>query len=85
MAPSKRQIIKTKPQRPYIIARVVLLVLAVVALVLGALFFTHPHGLHAIGGRAQRTCSSVLQEAFLVGRTAPILASLERHAHEVLH
>lgn len=85
MAPSKRQIIKTKPQRPYVIARIILLVLVVLALVLGALFFTHPHGPHALGVCAQRTCSSVLQEALLVGRTAPILASLERHAHEVLH
>jgi hypothetical protein len=85
MAPSKRQIIKTKPQRPYIIARIIVLVLVAVALVLGALFFTHPHGLHTLGVCTVGSCSSVLQEALLVGRTAPILASLERHAHEVLH
>ena len=85
MAPSKRQIIKTKPQRPYIIARIILLVLMVAALVLGALFFTHPHGLHALGVCTHWSCSSALQEALLGARTAPILASLERHAHEVLH
>ncbi len=85
MTPSKRQIIKTKPQRPYIIARIIALVLVVVALILGVLFFMHPHGLHALGVCAERTCSSVLQEALLGGRTAPILTSLERHAHEVLH
>lgn len=85
MAPAKRQIIKTKPQRPYIVARIILMLIVVAALVLGALFFSHPHGAHALGRCDSRACSTVLQEAQLGGRTAPIQASVERFAHEVLH
>jgi hypothetical protein len=85
MGKSKRQIIKTKPQRPYIVARIVLMLIVVIAIVLGALFFSHPHGAHALGRCSGWGCSTMLQEAHLGGRRAPIQASLERFAHEVLH
>lgn len=75
MRPPKRQIIKTRSQRPYVVARLVLALIALVALaVVAALLFSHPHRAHA-----------ALQEAPLAGRKAAIQASVERFAHEALY
>jgi len=73
MQPPKRQIIKTRPQRPYIIARIILVLIAVTALVLLGLLLLHPHPAHA-----------ALQEAVLAGRKTAIQAFPELCAHEVL-
>lgn len=45
--PQKRQIIKTRPQRPYIIARIVIALVLLAAVVAGILTFEHAHAAHA--------------------------------------
>ncbi len=67
--PSKRQIIRTRPQRPYVIARIILLLLVVAAIALAVWLLEHPHPAHAL---------MLLQEAHLADRMAHIHASLER-------
>ena len=67
--PSKRQIIRTRPQRPYIIARIILLLLVAIVLALAVWLFAHPHPAHAL---------MLLQEAHLADRMAHIHPSMER-------
>ncbi len=69
MRRDKRQIIKTRPQRPYVIARVILALIIAVALALAAWFVTHPHPGHAF---------MLLQEAPAAERMAHIPPPLER-------
>jgi hypothetical protein len=67
--PTKRQIIRTRPQRPYVIARIILLLLVVIALGLAVWLLGHPHPAHAF---------MLLQEAHLADRMAHIHPSMER-------
>jgi hypothetical protein len=48
MQEPKRQIIKTRPQRPYIVARIILIVLVVLALAFTAWELFKPHPAHAL-------------------------------------
>lgn len=80
MKPPKRQIIKTRPQHPYIVARIVLIVLALVALLLAVLLLSKPH-VHAA---ALPALLLALQEAPFAARTAPIPVTTEHRAHEHL-
>jgi hypothetical protein len=45
---SKRQIIKTRPQRPYIVARIILVIVVLLALAFGAWSLLHGHPVHAL-------------------------------------
>jgi hypothetical protein len=63
MQPPKRQIIKTRPQQPYIVARIILLIIAVAALATAAWFFLRPHPAHAL--------TPVAVEFVLAGEDAP--------------
>jgi hypothetical protein len=82
MKPPKRQFIKTRPQRPYILARIVLIVLVVIALTLAIVILTKPHAAHAISHLAT---IALLQEAHLAARTAPVQASIGHPVHADLH
>jgi hypothetical protein len=75
--PPKRQIIKTRPQRPYIIARIVLFIIVLVALGFVVLLTAKPHG-HALTEQAWQVA---LQEAPRTERTAPVQASMGHPAH----
>ncbi|MDQ6781351.1 MAG: hypothetical protein M3Z37_09410 [Candidatus Eremiobacteraeota bacterium] len=46
-APQKRQIIKTRPQRPYIIARILIALVLLAAAIAGIVAFAHAHAAHA--------------------------------------
>lgn len=48
MQPPKRQIIKTRPQRPYIIARIIIAALVLVALAIAAWELYRPHTARAL-------------------------------------
>jgi flagellar basal body-associated protein FliL len=78
MKPPKRQIIKTRPQRPYIVARIVLIVVVIIALVLAVIIFIKPHAAHAF---SQPTLVALLQEAHLAARTAPVRAFIGHPLH----
>lgn len=82
MQPPKRQIIKTRPQRPYIVARVVLAIVVLVVLLVVMLLLAKPHAAH---GAPLLTLPVQVQEAPPTARTAPILASTEHRAHEYLY
>lgn len=49
MQPPKRQIIKTRPQRPYVVARYILAIVVLLALTLAAFEFFKSHQGHALG------------------------------------
>jgi hypothetical protein len=70
MQPPKRQIIKTRPQRPYVVARIVLIALVVIALAFAAWEALKPHAVHALAGTVQ---AARLQEATGAGRRATVL------------
>ena len=74
MQPPKRQIIKTRPQRPYIVARIALLIIVVVALSLAAWFLLRPHASHALPH-----FSPTGEEAQLAERMGHIQLSVERN------
>ncbi|HXN08964.1 MAG TPA: hypothetical protein VN860_04815 [Candidatus Acidoferrales bacterium] len=82
MQPSKRQIIKTRPQRPYIIARIMVLIILVAALSVAAWFFIRPHPAHALPAVAVELGSTVdftsTVPVILTGEEAPFP---ERSAH----
>ena len=82
MQPPKRQIIKTRPQRPYIVARIILLICVVAALVAAAWFFLRPHPAHAFPAGAVKFVSTVdftsTVPVILTGEEAPFP---ERSAH----
>ncbi len=80
--PPKRQIIKTRPQRPYIVARIVLVIIALVVLLVVMLLLAKPH---AARGAPLLTLTVQVQEALPAARTAPILRLTEHPAHEYLH
>ncbi len=82
MQPPKRQIIKTRSQRPYIVARIVLVIIALVALLVAMLLLVKPHAAH---GAPLSTLPVQVQEAPPAARTAPILTLTEHRAHEYLH
>ena len=46
----KRQIIKTRPERPYRIARIVIVVVLLALVVIGAYVLAHDLGRHAAAG-----------------------------------
>jgi hypothetical protein len=75
MQPPKRQIIKTRPQQPYIVARIILIVIAVAALVVAAWFFLRPHAAHAL----PYVFISTGQEATFAERMAQVHLSVERN------
>ena len=78
MQPPKRQIIKTRSQKPYIIARVVLIIIIVAAIVTATYFFTRPHRAAAptyrVTVRLVLAPGPLRQEALGAGRTAEIPA-----------
>ena len=82
MQPPKRQIIKTRSQRPYVVARVVALLIALAMLVLGVWFLLRPHPARAMAYADVAGATSVaplaLQEAHLAKRMAAIPTSVER-------
>jgi len=83
MQPPKRQIIKTRPQQPYIIARIVLLIIVVAALSLGAWFFLRPHRAHALPRvaldfKSTVDCMPTGEEASFAERMAQVQLSVER-------
>jgi hypothetical protein len=83
MQPPKRQIIKTRPQQPYIVARIILLIIAVAALSLVAWFFLRPHPAHALPPAALGLVSTVDftsngEEAPFAERMAQVQLSVER-------
>lgn len=82
MQPPKRQIIKTRPQRPYIVARVVFVIIVLVALLVVLLLLAKPR---AARSAPMLTLPTLVQEAPPAARTAPILTSTEHQAHEYLH
>jgi hypothetical protein len=77
MQPPKRQIIKTRPQQPYIVARIILLIIVVAALAAAAWFFLRPHPAHAL---APVTVEVVLagEDAPFAERIAQVQLSVER-------
>jgi hypothetical protein len=76
MQPPKRQIIKTRSQRPYIIARIVLLIIVVVALVVAAWFMLRPHFAHALPVAV--AVASTGEEAPVAERMTHVQLSVER-------
>jgi hypothetical protein len=76
MQPPKRQIIKTRSQRPYIVARIVLLIIVVVALSLAAWFLLRPHSAHALPVAVAFTSTG--EEAPFAERMAQVQLSVER-------
>jgi hypothetical protein len=78
MQRQKRQIIKTRPQGPYILARVILIAItvAVVALAIFELV-SHHHPAHAATLQFL-ALSSLWQEGILAERMAPIRIFAER-------
>jgi hypothetical protein len=70
MKPPKRQIIKTRPQRPYVIARITIVIVLVLALALALVWALHP--------RAGHTLAPVRwQEGLCAGRMALLRATAE--------
>jgi hypothetical protein len=78
MKPPKRQIIKTRPQRPYIVVRIVLIVVVIIALTLAIIIFGKPHAAHAL---SHTTLVALVQEAHLAARTAPVRALIRHPLH----
>jgi hypothetical protein len=76
MQPPKRQIIKTRPQQPYVVARIILLIIVVVALSLAAWFFLRPHPAHALPVTVD--FRSIEEEAPVAERMAQVQLSVER-------
>jgi len=83
MQPPKRQIIKTRPQQPYIVVRIILLIIVVAALSVAAWFFLRPHPAHALPPVAVELVSTVDfmsagEEAPFAERMAQVQLSVER-------
>jgi hypothetical protein len=78
MKPPKRQIIKTRPQRPYIVVRIILIVVVIIALTLAIIVLTKPHAAHALSHLA---LVALVQEAHLAARTAPVQPSIGHLLH----
>lgn len=83
MQPPKRQIIKTRPQQPYIVARIILFIIVVAALSLAAWLFLRPHPAHALPAAAVEFTSTVHfmstgEEAPFDERIAQVQLSVER-------
>jgi hypothetical protein len=75
MQPPKRQIIKTRPQQPYIVARIILLIIVVAAMSIAAWFFLRPHpALPAVVVHFMSTG----EEAPFAERMAQVQLSVER-------
>ncbi|HXW50930.1 MAG TPA: hypothetical protein VEJ41_02975 [Candidatus Acidoferrales bacterium] len=70
MQPPKRQIIKTRSQRPYIAARIVVVIIVLAAIAIAAFELLKPHAGHALG--AEPVTYVLRQEAFGAGRRAAV-------------
>jgi len=70
MKPPKRQIIKTRSQRPYAIARIVIAIVLALGLAAAAWWVLHPHPGHALAPHRW-------QEGLYAGRMALIRATAE--------
>ncbi|MDQ6768058.1 MAG: hypothetical protein M3Z41_09655 [Candidatus Eremiobacteraeota bacterium] len=72
MKPPKRQIIKTRPQRPYVVARIIIVLIVLAFVIAAALMYSsHRHAAHAVP-------QLVWQEAPYPERMPPIQPTMER-------
>jgi hypothetical protein len=62
----KRQIIKTRPQRPYLIARIAIVIVAIAVLVIIALAIGHKAPAHAAGASARVAVGRRLEQDFQI-------------------
>ncbi len=78
MQRQKRQIIKTRPQRPYIIARIILILVAIAAIAVSVFeLVSHQHPAHAAMLHSL-AISTLWQEGSAAKRSTPIPVFAER-------